>query len=292
MQDLRTLVVGAKRGDDAAFNQLVHRFQDSAVAYAFSALGDLQQAEDAAQEAFIEAFHCLASLREPLAFPGWLRRIVFKQCDRITRRRPCGAISLEAVWEEPSPDSGPPLLLEAKETARQVRAAVTTLPEGERAVTLLFYFGQRSHTEIAAFLEVPVSTVKKRLFTARKRLKGEMIKMMQEDLSERIPSRSAAFADRVKLFMPQLSQRVDSGQSLVGSLAAMAEQEQNEELHQAITGIQQDITGDGRVGSTLSEALSKYPDLFSAASIKAVKQGEVNGNLAAILQQLGTNETS
>ena len=289
MQDLRTLVVGAKRGDVAAFDQLVHRFQDSAVAYAFSTLDDLHQAEDAAQEAFIEAFHCLDSLREPLAFPGWLRRIVFKQCDRITRKKQGEMVPLEAVREEPSPHSGPALLLEEKETARQVRVAITVLPERERTVTLLFYFGQHSHAEIASFLEVPVSTVKKRLFTARKRLKEGIIKMMQEDLSERRPSRSAAFADRVKLFMPQLSQKINSGQSLVRSLAALAEQEQNEDLRQAITQVQQDITGDGQTGTTLSEALSKHSGIFSSVYVDAVKQGEVNGNLAAVLQRLGTN---
>jgi RNA polymerase sigma factor (sigma-70 family) len=98
---LRTLVAGAQHGDDAAFDQLVRRFQDSAVAYAFSVLGDFQQAEDAVQEAFIEAFHCLAILREPFAFPGWLRRIVFKQCNRITRKKQGEPVSLEAVQEEP-----------------------------------------------------------------------------------------------------------------------------------------------------------------------------------------------
>ena len=289
MQDLRTLVVGAKYGDEAAFDQLVCQFQNGAVAYAFSILGDFQQAEDAAQEAFIEAFHCLDSLSEPLAFPGWLRRIVFKRCDRIRRTKQCRTVAMEAVREEPSPHSGPLLLLEEKETARQVQAVIAALPEGEQTMTLLFYFGQHSHAEIAAFLEVSVSTVKKRLFTARKRLKEGIIKMMQEDLSEQRPSRSAAFAARVKLFTPQLSQKINSGQSLVRSLAALAEQEQNEYMRQAIAQIQQNITGDGQTGTTLSEALSKHPGIFSSAYVDAVKQGEINGDLAAVLERLSTN---
>jgi DNA-directed RNA polymerase specialized sigma24 family protein len=58
-----------------------------AVAYAYSLLGDFQLAEDAAQEAFIQAYRDLKTLREPLAFSSWLRRIVFNYCDRITRKK-------------------------------------------------------------------------------------------------------------------------------------------------------------------------------------------------------------
>lgn len=287
MLELGKLVAEAQRGDLAAFNQLVCRFQDSAAAYAFSVLGDFQLAEDAAQDAFLEVFRCLPALREPLAFPGWLRRVVFKQCDRMTRPKQVGTVSLEAVFDEPHPHSDPQTLLEAGETARQVREAIADLPEGERSVTLLFYFGQHSHAEIAAFLDVPVSTVKKRLFTARRRLKKEMMTVMEEEMDGQRPSRNTEFADRVRVSTAQLSRKINSGQSLVRSLSALAEQEQNAELRRAITQIQVDITGDGRLGTTLSEALAKHPSLFTLVYIDAVKQGEINGNLADVLQRLG-----
>ena len=287
MQELEKLVAEAQTGDHAAFDRLVRRFQDSAAAYAFSVLGDFQLAEDAAQEAFLEAFHCLPTLREPLAFPGWLRRIVFKQCDRILRRKQILAVSLESVFDAPQPRSDPQFLLERCETTRQVQAAIAVLLEGERSAVLLFYFGQHSHAEIAAFLDVPVSTIKKRLFTARRRMKQEMIIMMEENLEGQRPSRNLEFADRVKASTAQLSQQINSGQSLVRSLAALAKQEQNAELRQAIEQIQQDITGDGRRGVTLSEALSKHPNLFTPVYIEAIRQGELGGNLADVLQRLG-----
>lgn len=289
MQEIEKFVLAIQRGDYTAFDTLVFRFQDSAVAYAYSVLGDFQLAEDAAQEAFLEAFHCLATLREPLAFPGWLRRIVFKQCDRITRRKQVPTVSMEAVFEEPAPHSDPQVLSEESEAARQVRAAVAALPEGERSATLLFYFGQHSHSEIAAFLGVPVSTVKKRLFTARQRLKKEMMQTMQEEFTGQRPSRNTEFAERVKLFTPQLSEKINSGQSLVRSLAALAEQEQNAELRRTITQIRLDITGDGHRGTTLSEALAKHPSLFPLAVVQAIQQGEVNGNLAAVLHRLSVS---
>ena len=87
MADLDLLIMSAAAGDVCAFEQLVLRFQGMAVGYAFAILGDFHLAEDAAQEAFVEAYAKLASLREPRAFAGWLKRIVFKHCDRLTRRK-------------------------------------------------------------------------------------------------------------------------------------------------------------------------------------------------------------
>ena len=83
-QDWLTFVIGAQQGDLAAFDRLVRRFQDMAVGYAYSLLRDFSSAEDAAQEALVRAYIDLPMLREPAAFPAWLRRLVFKQCDRIS----------------------------------------------------------------------------------------------------------------------------------------------------------------------------------------------------------------
>ena len=82
---LAGLVVQAQRGDTAAFDLLVRHYQDRAVAYARSILCDPAAAEDAAQDAFLQAWRDLPSLAEPNAFPAWFRRIVFKYCDRIRR---------------------------------------------------------------------------------------------------------------------------------------------------------------------------------------------------------------
>src|SRR4030095_14990485 len=87
MDALEVIVTRARDGGDEDLGILVRRFQDMAVGYGYSILHDFQLAEDAAQEAFFEAYRTLSKLREPAAFAGWFRRIVFKQCDRITRRR-------------------------------------------------------------------------------------------------------------------------------------------------------------------------------------------------------------
>jgi len=288
MQTLPQLVLSAQNGDLRTYDQIVFRFQDRAVSYAYSLLGDFQWAEDAAQEAFMEAFCCLPSLQEPLAFPGWLRRIVFKHCDRLTRKKKVPTLSLEAACGEISLSQEPHTLLEKQEAARQVRDLVALLPERERSVTLLFYLGGHSQAEIAEFLEVPVTTIKKRLYAARLKMKERMIALMAEELQEQRPSRTPQFAEGVSRFTTQFSQMINTGQSLVRSLAALAEQEPDAGLSEVYSQMQREITGDGQQGATLSEAMSKHPEVFSPAYINAIQEGEVSGSLAVTLQRLGS----
>jgi DNA-directed RNA polymerase specialized sigma24 family protein len=87
MQQIEVVLAEAQAGDRAAYGRLVSRFQDMAVAYARSVLGDPHLAEDASQEAFVEALVHLNRVHNATTFPAWLRRIVFKHCDRIRRAR-------------------------------------------------------------------------------------------------------------------------------------------------------------------------------------------------------------
>ena len=187
MEEIKSLVVQAVSGDIASFERLVHRFQNMACGYAYAHLDDFHLAEDVAQEAFVDAYRLLPSLRVPEAFPGWLRRIVFKHCDRITRRRGASLVPLDAVAEVIADEDGPARLVEKREMARKVQEAVGALSEHQRLVTTLFYIRRHSQKEIADFLELPVTTVKKRLHDARERLKERMIEMVSETLRENMP---------------------------------------------------------------------------------------------------------
>ena len=139
MEELRDLVLQARQGDLESYGKIVRRFQDMAYGYAYSLLSDFHLAEDVAQEAFIEAFRDLADSRTPEAFPGWFRKIVFKQCDRITRRKQPQALSREAEGRLPSREPEPGEIVANKEMAESVLRAIQTLPEPERTVTTLFY---------------------------------------------------------------------------------------------------------------------------------------------------------
>ena len=111
------LVERAAQGDEQSFADLVIRYQDMAVGYAFSNLGDFHRAEDVAQEAFLNAFRDLRALRDPRAFGAWLRSIVWKHCDRQTRRASVRTDPMEAAQNASSGDPGPDETLERSDLA-------------------------------------------------------------------------------------------------------------------------------------------------------------------------------
>ena len=194
---LESLVLRACEGDENAYGVIVRRFQDMAVGYGYSILRDFQLAEDAAQEAFLEAYRNLEKLREPAAFPGWFRRILFKQCDRLIRGKSITTVSLDAAPEQAAPEPDQSDELEQREMKERVLEAVDALPEHERAATMLYYIGGYSQVEIGEFLDAPVTTVKKRLHSARSRLREMLIDAVEESLRERRPSRDEQFAGRL-----------------------------------------------------------------------------------------------
>lgn len=198
MSDYVKLITAVQQGHSAAFSQLVVQFQDMAYFTAYRFLGQQQQAQDATQEAFWEAYRCLPGLREPKAFPGWLRRIVLKQCDRLTRGQQATLLALDDAKDLAADLTGPEAMLEQLQRRQAILAKVNDLPEIYREVTRLFYLNGRSYQEIATELNLPLSTVKKRLYDARQQLK-EIISPMTT--KEYRPSQDDKFSNRITFFI-------------------------------------------------------------------------------------------
>jgi F-type H+-transporting ATPase subunit beta len=197
VEELADVVRAAQAGDLDAFGLLVRRFQDMAYASACALIGDAHLAEDATQEAFLQAYFDLPMLREPAAFPGWFRRIVFKHGDRLTRGKRAALVPLQESASLPDLALGPPAIVERRELHAFVRAEIARLPAHERVTVTLFYLSDHSQAEIAAFLELPVGTVKKRLYDARKRLLRQMSAATGNVLRENRLSLSHRFARKI-----------------------------------------------------------------------------------------------
>jgi len=190
MEDFIHLVHSAQSGSLEAFTMLVTRFQNMAYGYAYAILGDFDLAQDAAQEAFIDAYQVFTDLREPVAFPAWLKRIIFKYCDRLSRQKRHETFPLDTIIDSACPEPGPQEMIERSELSIQVQKAIQAIPTNLRMVTVLFYLGGYSHAEIADFLEVPTRTVKSRLHASRQRLKERMLAMVQDGIWEEPTSRT------------------------------------------------------------------------------------------------------
>ena len=220
IEQLDLLILRAKAGDVSAFEAIVRRFQDMAVGYAYSVLGDFHLAEDAAQEAFIEAYRDIASVYCGVAFPSWLRRIVYKRCDRIRRKKRPDIVDPNRADMLPVPGSDPLETLEEKETQQMVRSAIGDLPEPERQVTTLYHLGGASYREIASFLGLSPATVDNRLRSSRKRLRARMADAVQDTLPAARPSRDEQFTHKVALFNAVETEDMDKVKQLLSTDAA------------------------------------------------------------------------
>lgn len=194
MHELEQLVNNARNGRQSkedrqqAFAELVSKFYETAFRWAFSRLNDADSAQDAVQEAFVIAYQKLHQLQEPKAFAGWFKQIVLSQTYRLLRdTRPLSQavnLSQEIMTAEP----GPVALVENDELKERVMTAVQALPEKEQEVTKLFYLNGYSQKEIARLLELPLTTVKKRLQYARQNLRGILVGMMDAFVPEPAPA--------------------------------------------------------------------------------------------------------
>ena len=210
MENLTGLIIASRQGDCDAYEEVVRRFQDMAVAYAYAQLGNWQEAEDAAQEAFIAAWYGLLGLRDAAAFPGWFRRIVHSRANRRLRVQGPQLVSLEQVGEialaDPPPEYG--------QLPDDIAATIDALPEAQRSVLLLHYMNDFAQTEIAAFLEIPLGTVKSRLHHARKQIKQRMTAL--DSLSAQRPSRDNQFTEKVmRLFDAAKSGNIENVRTLL-----------------------------------------------------------------------------
>ncbi|MFN8527918.1 MAG: sigma-70 family RNA polymerase sigma factor [Anaerolineae bacterium] len=169
----------------SAFDALVAQFQAQALRWAVQQLDESprsndpsaraasETAQDVVQEAFLTAYEHLDQLREPGAFPGWLRRIVISQCARVTRERSYNQPRLNDDLHGDS-DSDPEVMADDRELERELRRALDRLPDHERQVTERFYLDGWSQQEIAEAMGLPITTVKKRLQYAREHLREQM----------------------------------------------------------------------------------------------------------------------
>src|SRR5690348_14077140 len=100
MKEFSQLVEAAQAGNREAYAALVQRFQGMAYTMASRYVGNQHIAQDVVQDAIIEAFVHLPQLKEPSAFPGWFRQIVFRQCTRLLKQTTLPSSSLEAASPE------------------------------------------------------------------------------------------------------------------------------------------------------------------------------------------------
>lgn len=161
------LVAQVQGGDHGAYGELVKRYEQSVRAVALDVLGNRHDAEDAAQDAFVVAFHKLSRLRDRSKYGHWLLKITRRQALRCAkRRRQPLPLDRAAGRIEPSRNG------RLDEPSRRLNRAVQRLPMQERLVVTLRYFDGHSVQQIADLTGRPLGTVTKQLSRAYTRLRA------------------------------------------------------------------------------------------------------------------------
>lgn len=169
------LVRQAQGGSTSAFRGLAGRWHRKLVAHAWRLLGDFDQANDAAQGAWVEIALGLKRLRDPVAFPAWAYRITTRQATAIIRRRQSDRRLTSALEQvaETAPAAGHVEETPASDIAALHRA-IRSLPPAQRAALALHHFENLSVAEVAIALDTPVGTIKTRLMHARLKLRAAL----------------------------------------------------------------------------------------------------------------------
>jgi len=176
MPDDADCVQRACAGDGDAYAELFRRHAPRVGAVCAARLGWRGPLEDMVQETFTRAWRELATLDRAERFPAWLRGIALRVCTDWLRRRGREEHALVPLAEEAHSAAGDEASLpgERDESTRALLEAVDALPEIYRETLLLYYFGQRSHAEIAATLGIGTAAVNARLGKARALLRGSL----------------------------------------------------------------------------------------------------------------------
>ncbi len=175
------LVLLAVTEDPEAFGEIVRRWERKIFALCFGMLGREDEARDAAQEAFIAAYRGLKKFRGDAKVSSWLHRIAVNRC--LTTKRRQRSRSEEFIDDEDGTAErifvaaayhSPAKKAEKAERLNIIRQAVGALPGDLRQVIVMKEFEEMTFQEISETLELPLSTVKSRLYTALKQLKMKL----------------------------------------------------------------------------------------------------------------------
>lgn len=178
MSDLsdEALMERIQKGETHLLELLIKRYEKPLFAYAFRVVQQRNAAEDAFQETFLRVFRKRDSYRPGALFRPWLYTICLNICRdalRARSRRPESELEKAALFVADA-QPGPETLSTQSMLAARIQSAIEKLPEKQREVFLLSYYQQLQYPEISEILEIPVGTVKSRMFHASRFLAEQL----------------------------------------------------------------------------------------------------------------------
>jgi RNA polymerase sigma-70 factor, ECF subfamily len=163
------LVGQVRQGNLEAYGELVRRYQGSVFGVCYRMLGDRQEAEDLAQDAFLRGYERLDTFDVAYPFGPWIRRVAANLCwNRLQHRLPVLVDLDDEGLQGEAPGPSPEISAVKRQEVEEIHRAILALPPAYRAVVELRHYQDASYEEIAATLHLPLSDVKSHLFRARR----------------------------------------------------------------------------------------------------------------------------
>lgn len=167
-----TLIDRARAGDRAAYGELVRRYRPAIYGLLLAWLRDPTESDDVAQEVFLHSMRKIGQLRDGRCFAAWLRQIAVRLAlNRLNRRRSISRLNPTRQALLTGNGDGPLDEIVRAEEQGKVHEGLSHLKPLDRAMLEAFYLRSRSLREMSEEFDVPLGTIKRRLHTARQRLK-------------------------------------------------------------------------------------------------------------------------
>jgi RNA polymerase sigma-70 factor (ECF subfamily) len=183
------LVAAILEGDPECFRELVERYQARVVNYLYRILRDEEEAHDLAHEVFLRVYRALDRYDPSYRFSTWLFRVAQNAAIDQVRKRRLKLVSMHRVengssegsdWDFPSSEPTPYGDLRNRERGDAIQEAIQELPWEYRELILLRHFGELSYQDISALKEMPLGTVKNKLFRGRQLLKERLSEFLAD----------------------------------------------------------------------------------------------------------------
>lgn len=173
-----------RTGDKSAYKELINRHKDYAFTVAYRILNNREDAEEVAQDAFMQVFGALSSFNSESKFTTWFYRIVFNAALMQKRKNKVEAVDIETSSEAflVSHSSDSTEDLRKIERKKAIQQALQNLSADDSMMITLFYLKELSLGEIAEIIQISAETAKVKIHRARKRLAEEMKKMLNEEV--------------------------------------------------------------------------------------------------------------
>ena len=178
------LILKARSGDSDAFREIVRRFTPRVFAVARNLVSNAGDAEDVVQEVFFKVHRKLSSFREDAAFGTWLYRVtVNTAADSLKKRRQDHSVTVDDLGQLAlvDPADGPDESLGRRNLRREIRKAMSCLPEKFRTIIVLRELEGLSYQEISRIIGCSKGTVESRLFRARARLRDLLERSLRKE---------------------------------------------------------------------------------------------------------------